>query len=127
MSFAYNEIEETSDQITLWKNPALPAIGVLPFKGVQVEWGQDGNPLKPLLKIRRILYPKAEYDRSSVEKIAEQTVNCPFCVEGRPLEEVSPTTMAKYTLAPTSPISPDLKEMGEWFKREWDDFWRLIV
>ncbi len=127
---AYNEIEETPEQLILWKNPDLPEAGKLPFKDVVIEWGQAGNIFKPMLKIKRILYPKPDYDRVVVEKIATSTENCPFCKEGRPLEQSPAIDLLKYIPSTTSPLpekpTEDLSNIGSWIKQEWDDFWRLL-
>ena len=122
---AYNDIEEEADRYILLKNPDLPVVGTLPFKGIIVEWGQAGNVFNPLLKIRRILYPKADYDRAAVEAIAQSTENCPFCREGKALETVPVEDLFKYAPATSSQPASEADSTLKWLQHEWDDFWRL--
>jgi hypothetical protein len=113
----YNEIEEHPQSFVLWKNPDLPVAGTLPFKDIIIEWGQDGTKVK----IRRILYPKHSYDRAAVEKIAEATLHCPFCTEGK-----TPTTLTSEGLGEYAPPPlPIWDDSWKQLQRDWNKFWGI--
>lgn len=119
---AYNEIEDQGNYFFLWKNPDLPATDTEPmaFKDLFVEWGQDG----PKVKIRRLIYPKDTYTRADIERVAQSTLNCPFCKDGRIATEIGGTGLESYAL-PHALSIPSLDQIAANLKREWNKFWGL--
>lgn len=107
-----NEIEETEKFFVLWKNAHLPAVGIVPFKDIYIEWAQDGTRVK----IRRLVYPKAEYDRAAVERIARATAECPFCREGKQVMDLTLEGILPYT---SRHALPDPLQA-------WNDFWKNL-
>lgn len=85
---SYNQIGKEAKNIILWKNADSEPISMMPFKDMQIEWGllPGGN-----IRVRRFIYPDSDYNIIDVMKIARKTEECPFCVKGHYISDITKT------------------------------------
>lgn len=93
---SYNTVTEVGDTFVLNKRTEFPAFAVFPFKNIIIESAFS----KGKMFLRRLIYPKAEYDREDVEQVAASTVNCPYCMEGTKIVPYAQDEMVKWLKAP---------------------------
>ncbi len=77
---AYGTVQETDKDYIVIKRIDLTPWIALPFRGVDFILALD--PSTKLIYIHSIHYPKSEYKRDYVEKMAYLTTSCRYCVKG---------------------------------------------
>ena len=75
----YGEIEEYPDGYLLWKNTDTIMPITLSLLGVDVTIARGRQSDDARFYIQNIFYPKSKYTREVVERIRDETFNCPKC------------------------------------------------
>jgi len=89
----YNQVDDSPKAFILWKNSDHESIGGINFKNIFIEWGKGKDNI---IRIRKLHYPKEFYNIVEVMKIADKTVNCPYCKVGDKLTPIPTSEFDKY-------------------------------
>ncbi len=115
----YNTIMENESFFVILKRTDSEPFLFFPFKDIQVRVGRKNNDYV----LHSLFYPKRAYGKDEVFKIANETEECPLCVRGFRVTDISDEKneeLIKYSLNKSNiGVNMDLKQA---LKKMSDDF-----